>query len=130
MKRTTIAIIAGLLVFGGVLASASSLGGVTSKALGSSTSVVGSCDTDGVNLAYTTAFDAATGTYRVSAVVISGIAAACSGQNIAVSLKNTAGTSSVSTTPTAVTGTSQTISISPTYDAAAVDNATVLIAQA
>jgi hypothetical protein len=130
MKRTTIAIIVGILVFGGVLASASSLGGVSSKALGSSTNVVGSCDTDGVTLGYTTAYDVATATYRVSAVSVSGIAAACSGQNIAVSLKNTAGTSSVSTTPTAVTGTSQTITVSPTYDAAAVDNATVIIAQA
>jgi hypothetical protein len=130
MKRTIIAAVAGLRVFGGVLASASSLGGVTSKGLGPSTSVVGSCDTDGVTLGYTTAFEAATGTYRVSAVTVSGMAAPCVGPNLAVSPKNTAGTVSVSTTPTAVTGTSQTVPVSPTYDAAAVDNATVLIAQA
>lgn len=127
MKRTLIALIAGLAVFGGVIASASSLGGVSSRALGSGASVVASCDADGVALAYTTAFDAASGTYRVSAVTVSGIAAACSGQQIEVGLRNTAGTSSVSTTRTAVTGTSQTLTVSPTYDAAAVDSASVLI---
>ena len=127
MKRTLIALIAGLVVFGGVIASASSLGGVSSRALGSGASVVASCDTDGVALAYTTAFDAASGTYRVSAVTVSGIAAACSGQQIEVGLRNTAGTSSVSTARTTVSGTSQTLTVSPTYDAAAVDSASVLI---
>jgi hypothetical protein len=127
MKRTLIALVAGLVVFGGVIASASSLGGVSSRALGSGASVVASCDTDGVALAYTTAFDVASGTYRVSAVTVSGISAACSGQQIEVGLRNTAGTSSVSTTRTTVSGTSQTLSVSPTYDAAAVDSASVLI---
>ena len=61
MKRTLIALVAGLVVFGGVIASASSLGGVSSRALGSGASVVASCDTDGVALAYTTAFDASLG---------------------------------------------------------------------
>lgn len=128
MKRTLIALVAGLVVFGGVIASASSLGGVSSRALGSGASVVASCDTDGVALAYTTAFDGATGTYRVSAVTVSGIAAACSGQQIEVGLRNTAGTASVSTTRTTVTGTSQSLTVSPTFDAAAVDSASVLIA--
>ena len=47
-------------MFDSQLTAADSLGGVTSKGLGSSTSVVGSCDTDGVTLGYTTAFEAAT----------------------------------------------------------------------
>lgn len=127
MQRTLIALVAGLLVFGGVIASASSLGGVSSRALGSGASVVASCDTDGVTLAYTTAFDAASGTHRVSAVTVSGIAAACSGQQIEVGLRNAAGTSSVTTSRTTVSGTSQSLPITPTYDAAAVDSASVLI---
>jgi hypothetical protein len=127
MQRTLIALIAGLVVFGGVVASASSLGGVSSRALGSGASVVASCDTDGVALAYTTAFDAPSGTYRVSAVTVSGIAAACSGQQIEVALRNSAGTTSVSTARTTVSGTSQSLTVDPTYDAAAVDSASVLI---
>mgnify|MGYP003542207028 CR=1 FL=1 len=127
MKRTLIAITAGLAVTGGVFASAASLGGVTSTNLGSSATVVASCDTDGVALAYTTAFDAPSGTYRVSAVTVSGIAAACSGQQIEVALRNSAGTTSVSTARTTVSGTSQSLTVNPTYDAAAVDSASVLI---
>jgi len=128
VKRTVIAVIAGLLVFGGVIASATSLGGVTSKALGSSASVVASCDTDGVTLGYTTAFDATTGAYRVSAVTVGGIAPSCNGQNIQVSLRNTGGTLSASTATTAVASTSATLAVSPTYDVANVDSASVLIA--
>lgn len=129
MKRTLLAGLAGLVVFGGALASASSLGGVNSRALGSGATVVASCDTDGVTLAYTTAYDAATGTYRVSGVTVGGIAASCTGQNVQVSLRNAAGTSSVSTASAAVTGTSATLAVTPTFDAALVDNASVLIAQ-
>jgi hypothetical protein len=129
MKRTVIAAVAGLVVFGAALASASSLGGVNSRALGSGATVVASCDTDGVALAYTTAYDAPTGTYRVSGVTVSGIAASCTGQNIQVSLRNAAGTSSVSTASAAVAGTSATLAVSPTFDAALVDSASVLIVQ-
>ncbi len=128
MKRTLLALIAGLAVFGGVIASASSLGGVSSRALGSGASVVASCDTDGVTVGYTTAFDAVTGTYRVSAVTVGGIAPACAGQQIEVGLRNAAGTASVSTARTTVSGTSQSLTVNPTFDAAAVDSASVLIA--
>lgn len=127
MRRTLLALIAGLAVFGGVVASASSLGGVSSRALGSGASVVASCDTDGVTLAYTTAFDATSGTYRVSAVTVGGISAACSGQQIEVALRNSAGTASVTTARSTVSGTSVSLSVTPTYDAAAVDSASVLI---
>ena len=127
MKRTLIALVAGLAVFCGVIASASSLGGVSSRALGSGASVVASCDVDGVAVAYTTAFDATSGTYRVSAVTVSGIAAACSGQQIEVALRNTAGTSTVAPARTTVSGTAQTLPVSPTYDAASVDSTSVLI---
>ena len=87
MKRTLFAGIAGLAVAGGVFASAASLGGVDSKALGSSATVVASCDTDGVALDYSTGWDARSGTYQVKAVKIDGIADTCKGQAIEVSLK-------------------------------------------
>jgi len=128
MNKKFLAPLAGLAVAGGIFASAATLGGVTTTGMGASTAVVASCDTDGVTLAYTTAYDATTGTYRVSTVSVSGIAPACSGKNISVSLRNAAGTSSVSSTPTAVASTTAALSVSPTFDAAAVDNATVLIA--
>ena len=57
---------AGLAVTGGVFASAASLGGVESANLGSSATVVASCDTDGVTVDYSTAYDSASGTYLVN----------------------------------------------------------------
>ena len=55
MKRTLIALGAGLTVFAGVFAMAASLGGITSSRVGADNTAVASCDTDGVTTAYATA---------------------------------------------------------------------------
>jgi hypothetical protein len=125
MKRTLIAGIAGLAVAGGVFASAATLGGVDSNNLGSSATVVASCDTDGVTLDYTTTYDAASGIYRVNAVNLDGVNDTCKGQDIEVSLKKADGTSTT-TERTAVTGTSQTIAVAD-FPGESVDSAAVLI---
>ncbi len=126
MKRTLIALTAGLAVTGGVFASAASLGGVTSTNLGSSATVVASCDTDGVKLDYTTAYDAASGTYLVNSVTVDGIDAFCKGEQIEVSLKNSDGKATTTTTRTAVTGSTQTIAVAG-FAGESVDSAAVLI---
>lgn len=126
MKRTLIAGIAGLAVAGGVFASAATLGGVDSNNLGSSATVVASCDTDGVKLDYTTTYDAASGIYRVNAVNLDGINDTCKGQDIEVSLKTADGRTATTTERTAVTGTSQTIAVAD-FPGESVDSAAVLI---
>jgi len=126
MKRTLMAVIAGLAISGGVFASAASLGGVSSTNLGSSATVVASCDTDGVNLDYSTAYDAATGEYHVNEVKLDGIANTCKGQAIEVSLKNADGKVSTTTARTPVTGTSQTIKVEH-FKGESVDSSAVLI---
>ena len=83
-KKIALGVTAGICAFGAVTASASSLGGVETTDLGTSADVVASCDTDGVAVDYTTAFS--NGAYRVTAVKLSGIAAACSGQNVTATL--------------------------------------------
>lgn len=90
-KRTLIAIVAGLAVFGGVFAMAASLGGVTSNKLGADNVAVASCDTDGVSSAYNTAWDATDKRYEVTGVVVSGVNDACDGQNLSVSLTDSSG---------------------------------------
>ena len=90
-KRTLIAIVAGLVVFGGVFAMAASLGGVTSNKLGADNVAVASCDTDGVSSAYNTAWDATDKRYEVTGVVVSGVNDACDGQNLSVSLTDSSG---------------------------------------
>jgi hypothetical protein len=126
MKRTLIALTAGLAVTGGVFASAASLGGVDSTNLGSSATVVASCDTDGVKLDYTTAYDVSTGTYLVSSVTVDGIADSCAGQPIEVSLKDADGKATATTRREAVKGTSQTIAVDG-FAGESVDHAAVLI---
>jgi ABC-type transporter MlaC component len=126
MKRTLIALAAGIVVTGGVFASAASLGGVTSTDLGSSATVVASCDTDGVDLDYRTGYDSKSGTYLVDTVTIDGIDASCKGQQIEVSLKNADGSASTTTTRTAVTGSTQSIAVDG-FAGESVDSAAVLI---
>lgn len=126
MKRTLIAVVAGVAVTGGVFASAASLGGVDTANLGSSATVVASCDTDGVKLDYSTAYDASTGTYRVSSVTVDGISDRCDGQPIEVSLKDGSGKETTTTERQAVKGTTQTIAVSG-FAGESVDHAAVLI---
>lgn len=126
MKRTILAITAGLAVTGGVFASAASLGGVESANLGSSATVVASCDTDGVKLDYSSAYDAASGTYRVTSVTVDGIADSCKGQPIEVSLKTSDGKSSTTTERQTVTGSSETITVDG-FAGESVEHAAVLI---
>ena len=100
MSRRTIAgVLAGLMVFGAVFASAASLGGITSGNVGADNAAVASCDTDGVTTAYTTGWDATDDRYEITSVTVSGIANACDGRTLSVSLldssSNQIGTGSV-----------------------------------
>ena len=92
MKRTLIALGAGLTVFAGVFAMAASLGGITSSRVGADNTAVASCDTDGVTTAYATAWDATDKRYEVSSVTVGGVNDACDGHTLAVSLTDTSGT--------------------------------------
>jgi hypothetical protein len=91
-KRTGIAVLAALLVFGGVLAMAASLGGITSTKVGADNVALASCDTDGVNTSYTTAWDGTDDRYEISTVTVAGVADACDGQTLSVSLTDSTGT--------------------------------------
>jgi hypothetical protein len=91
-KRTGIAVLAALLVFGGVLAMAASLGGITSTKVGADNTALASCDTDGVSTSYSTAWDATDDRYEISTVTVSGVADACDTQTLSVSLTDSTGT--------------------------------------
>jgi hypothetical protein len=90
-KRTGVAFLAALLVFGGVLAMAASLGGITSNGVGADNAAVAACDTDGVSTSYTTAWDATDERYEISSVTVSGVADGCDGQTLSVSMTDSTG---------------------------------------
>ena len=125
-RGPVVAVLAGLLAFGVVGAAAASLGGLGGKNLGADDSVVASCDTDGVSIAYTNAYDATSGLYKVTSVTVSGIAATCSGQSMSVTLRDTANVS-LGTGTAIVAGTSQAVAIAPTASAKLVTGAAVVI---
>lgn len=90
-KRFLIAVLAGLAVFGVVFAMAASLGGITSDKVGADNTAVAACDTDGVATSYAVAWDATDKRYEISSVTVSGVADACDGQTLSVSLTDSSG---------------------------------------
>lgn len=99
-RRVMLAILAALTAFGAAFAMAASLGTISSDSLGASNTTVASCDTNGVTTDYTTAWDATDKRYEVSAVVVSGIAAACDLKEVAVTVTDSSGASLASGTAT------------------------------
>lgn len=94
MKKKTTVFAAAAIAASSTFAMAATLGGIGTTDLGADTTVVASCDSDGVAVDYTTAFDAQNGIQEVVAVNVTRIDAACDGQKIDVGLTNDAGTSS------------------------------------
>lgn len=125
--RRGAALLLGIAAFGVATASAASLGGITGESLGADTGTVSSCDTDGVGIAFTNTYDAASGTYRVGQVTVTGLAAACTGKSISVTLKD-AGGASLGTGSTTVAGASQAVAIAPTAGASAVAGTAIVVA--
>ncbi len=113
-------------MFGVVGASAASLGGVTSSSLGADVGVVASCDTDGVILGYTNAYDATAGLYKTTTVNVTSINVACNTKSIRLTLTGAGGVNLGSGSGTVAAG-AATIALAPTASAAAVTGAAVII---
>lgn len=86
-KRIVFGLLLGMTVFGAVMGSAASLGGVTPQGLGADDAIIASCDSDGVTTAHTTAYNT-TGTagYKVASVTVGALDDACDGKTIEVRL--------------------------------------------
>jgi hypothetical protein len=116
----------GLAAFGAIAASAAGLGGLTSQSVGSSDTVVASCDTNGVGIQYTTSYNATASKYVVTGVTLTGVAAGCNNETADVTLKDVGG-NSIATGSALVAGTTQVVSLSPSASAEAVVGASVII---
>lgn len=94
-KHLLLALGAGGTATAAVVASAASLGTITSESLGSSRATITACDTN-FTTDYDTAYDATlggTGGYEVSSVNLAGLAAACDGLDMKITLQGTGGSS-------------------------------------
>jgi len=99
-KQLLLALGAGGAAAAAVVASAATLGSVNSTDLGAGTSVVASCDTDGIDVDYTTAYDSVSASYKVATVVLDGVDAACDAQAIKITFATGTGTSLAEITDT------------------------------
>ena len=90
-RRTLAAILAGLAVFGGVFASAATLGGISTATIGANNTTIAACDSDGVTATYTSSWDATDKRYEISAVTVAGVADTCDTQTLKVALTDSAG---------------------------------------
>lgn len=126
-RKKLLAVAAAVGVFGTLTASAASLGGLSSTSLGADQTIVASCDTDGVALAYTNNYDVATNSYRTSAVTMSGVATACVGKTFKLTLSDpTVSLGETTGTVTLASG-SQVITLAAPVDAKAVTRAALVI---
>ncbi|MCU1387768.1 MAG: hypothetical protein JWL72_1106 [Ilumatobacteraceae bacterium] len=116
----------GVGAFGVAGASAASLGGLTAQQIGADNGAVTSCDTDGVTLAYTTAYDATTGVYRVTTVTVSGLNVACNAKTLNVTLTDSSN-AAIGTGSATIGSTSQAVTMSPTANAKLVVGTALLV---
>ncbi len=92
-RRAALAALIGIAATGGVLASAASLG-VTGNTLGAGTTVIASCDTDGVALSYGHSYQSSgplAGRFGTTSVTVNGVAAGCAGKRIDIALTGAGG---------------------------------------
>ena len=114
IKRFVLSLAAGLVVFGGVYAMASSMGVSSTGQVGAGSSAVSACDGDGVTTSYATGWDTTDDRFEIESVTVAGIADACDGLPIAVTLTdgsdNSLGTGS-GTVPSAASTYTYTMSL-------------------
>ena len=127
-KTPLIAVLASVSVAGVVGASAATLGGLGSSSLGPDSSVVAACDTDGIAIAYTTAYSATAQEYQVSAVNFSGVDDDCNAKAASVSLRDgTTGLATANSASITVTANAFTLTLSSPVSANAVDGVSLII---
>jgi hypothetical protein len=127
MNKKALAALGGLAAFGILTASAASLGGLTSASLGADQTVIASCDTNGITMAYTNAYDAPSNSYKTTAVTISSVDPACATKTYKLTMSDgTVSLNETSGTVTLASG-SQTITLSAAVDAKSVTKTALVI---
>lgn len=98
MKRTDVkpkvaAGVVALIIAGAAVASATSLGGVDADQLGAGTGMVASCDINGIDVSYQTAYHRPSGLFRVNHVILRSVSEECAGSPYRLTMIDAAGTS-------------------------------------
>ena len=87
MRRIITALAVGGVLAGGVFGAAATLGGLNSPSLGADDAVVLSCDSNGVNVSYSTTYSSlAPAGYKVNSLNVTGIDDDCMGLSVSATL--------------------------------------------
>jgi hypothetical protein len=124
-NKKVLAAAAAVGVFGALVASAATLGGLDSVQLGADQTVVTSCDSDGVGLAYTTAYDATSNAYKVTDVTMTDLEEGCFGSDFQLTLSD--GTAVLVEATGKVATATQVVTLPAAVDAEAVSAAALTI---
>jgi len=129
-RKVVIAGVASVLVAGMAGASAASLGAFSGNSLGSGDAIVASCDTDGIDVGYSTVYSTSALTSEVTAVNFGSVAPGCTNKIATVTLRDAAGDvlASQSTTLNLGGGSTFSINIPAGVSAAAVEGMSLVIA--
>jgi hypothetical protein len=126
-KRLLAGIAVAGIVGGGTYGFAATLG-VSSDNLGAGSTVVASCDTDGITADYTAVYSASANAYQVTTVELGGVAATCDTQQVQITLSGAANASLNETVATVAQASgAQTITLSAPVAASAVTGLHVVI---
>lgn len=116
---------------GATLSSAASLN-LSGGNLGAGSTLIASCDTDGVTVSYTNSYNTLTGRYRTSAATVKGINNACNGKRLQITVKQSTGASlgagAIDVLSLPVGTTSATVTYSPMIDSPLISGAAIVIA--
>ena len=127
-KKAAIAVFAGVSIAGIAGASAATLGGLTAGSLGADDSIVAACDTDGITVGYTTAYNAAVQKYQVTAVNFTAVNAACNAKAASLSLRQGATLLTTQAVPSIVVATNAfSVTLTTPVEAKLVDGLSLVI---
>jgi len=126
-RRSLVALFTAILVASSVFASAASLGGIDNASLGADDEVVTACNTDGIDVAFTSSYDATEGGYAVTAVELSSVDANCDGLNVEVTVADDSQVSLGSGTATADDSGEVTVTLADAVNAADIEHVAVII---
>jgi len=127
MNKKVLAVVGAFAVFGVMTASAASLGGLTSANLGADQTVVASCDTDGVALAYTNTYDPVTNAYKTTAVTMSGVATPCATKAFKLTLSDGVVSLAENSGVVTLTSGSQVVTLAASVDTKSITKAALVI---
>ena len=116
-----------LIAVGALTASAATLGRLDSTSLGAGQNAVASCNTTGIALAYTNVYNATSNDYQTTAVILTGVNAACSGRTFHLVLSDGVAVLGEKTGTVALVAGSQTVTLTTPVSAQAVTRASLVL---